>query len=161
MVRPYEHPVSPMWSRLLQTIHGQSRSLDGKTFWLSLYLHADARRAHRDGVRSFHRRIPYGTHTRFVSRRGPPKSFIVITARTRLISSLHQTKIQNGLFTHAVNWKFNQPSASHRGGVWERLIRSIRRILSIVVQETDSISYYGVNVVLNLSTWNCRDKCHW
>ena len=28
-----------------------------------------------------------------------------------------------------IKWTFNPPASSHRGGVWERMIRSVRRIL--------------------------------
>jgi len=34
-----------------------------------------------------------------------------------------------------IKWKFTPPAASHQGGVWERLIRSIRRILYSLVGE--------------------------
>ena len=30
---------------------------------------------------------------------------------------------------NGVDWKFNPPLASHQGGVWERLIRSVRKVL--------------------------------
>lgn len=32
-------------------------------------------------------------------------------------------------------WNFNSPGASHHGGAWERLIRSIRKVLSSVTSE--------------------------
>ena len=34
-----------------------------------------------------------------------------------------------------IEWTFNPPVASHQGGMWERLIRSLRRILHSMVGE--------------------------
>ncbi|XP_068671229.1 uncharacterized protein [Montipora foliosa] len=46
-----------------------------------------------------------------------------------------QEKIKTTLTRRGIDWKFNPPTASHQGGVWERLIRSIRRILYSLVGE--------------------------
>ena len=34
-----------------------------------------------------------------------------------------------------VDWNFNPPYASHQGGVWERLIRSVRHIMTAIIQK--------------------------
>ena len=41
----------------------------------------------------------------------------------------NQKSIQEFLRQRNVIWKFNPPSASHMGGSWERIIRSVRKIL--------------------------------
>jgi hypothetical protein len=46
-----------------------------------------------------------------------------------------QLKIQHSLRAKEVAWHFNPPLASHSGGVWERMIRSIRRVLAAVMNE--------------------------
>ncbi|XP_066988222.1 uncharacterized protein [Macrobrachium rosenbergii] len=45
-------------------------------------------------------------------------------------SDLNQNKIQNKLLYMNIDWKLNPPMASHMGGVWERQIRTIRKVLS-------------------------------
>ena len=35
-----------------------------------------------------------------------------------------------------IDWKFNTPSCSHAGGIWERLIKSVRKHFRIIAGET-------------------------
>lgn len=51
------------------------------------------------------------------------------------LASLNHEQIQGVLQKDGVNWCFNVPAGSHHGGVWERVIRIVRRILSSVLQQ--------------------------
>ena len=37
------------------------------------------------------------------------------------------------LSTYEIDWRFNPPAASHMGGVWERMVRSVKTCLQAVV----------------------------
>ena len=52
-----------------------------------------------------------------------------------LIKEWNQTAIHNFLLQKQIKWMFNNPAASHHGGVWERCIRSVRKILNSVVRQ--------------------------
>ena len=47
----------------------------------------------------------------------------------------NQQKIRSFLLQRNIDWKFNPPGASHMGGVWERIIRSVRKILRVLFRE--------------------------
>ena len=51
------------------------------------------------------------------------------------IKEWNQEVIHEFLLQNNVKWLFNPPYSSHRGGVWERCIRSVRRILSSLLKE--------------------------
>ncbi|XP_030844157.1 uncharacterized protein LOC100890944 [Strongylocentrotus purpuratus] len=83
---------------------------------------------------------------RFLSIRGPVRQlrsdrgtiFIGAEAELGEGSNTHQDKIQEFLLRKDcdyIHFKFNVPSASHMGGVWERQIRSIRRVLETLLYE--------------------------
>jgi len=83
-------------------------------------------------------------YQRFVSRRGRPKEIFSDNgtnfkgAERELREALqrwNQDKISNRLHQDEVQWHFNPPEASHQGGVWERMIRSVRKILRALLLE--------------------------
>ena len=39
------------------------------------------------------------------------------------------------LLQKEIEWVFNPPAASHMGGIWERQIRSVRKVLNIILRE--------------------------
>ncbi|XP_030841811.1 uncharacterized protein LOC115924133 [Strongylocentrotus purpuratus] len=81
---------------------------------------------------------------RFVSRRGPVKALYsdngtnFVGACSELKQALKEWRKEEIMHFTAVpgiQWNFNPPAASHYGGVWERQIRTIRKILHAVLHE--------------------------
>jgi hypothetical protein len=81
---------------------------------------------------------------RFISRRGKPESIYSdngtnFKAGDRelrdALKEWNQAQISRHLSQREIQWHFNPPAASHMGGVWERMIRSIRQILRAVIKE--------------------------
>lgn len=81
---------------------------------------------------------------RFVYRRGPVSSIRsdngtnFVGANRELkesLADLNHGKIQRALVKDGINWSFNIPAASHQGGVWERLIRSVKSVLTSVLKQ--------------------------
>ena len=81
---------------------------------------------------------------RFMARRGEPRlvrsdkgsNFVGAERELRKeIESWNKERIQENMSQHGIRWLFNPPAASHMGGVWERQIRSVRRVLSTIMTE--------------------------
>ena len=81
---------------------------------------------------------------RFLSRRGPVQRFFsengtnFASAEKTLREALrqwNQHQIEDFLFQKEIQWTFNPPNASHMGGAWEKMIRSVRRILTSLTTE--------------------------
>ena len=81
---------------------------------------------------------------RFVARRGPvsvirsDKGTNFIGAEKELKTAImewEEKKIHEAMLLKGIDWSFNPPYASHFGGVWERMIRSVRKILNGILQE--------------------------
>ena len=81
---------------------------------------------------------------RFIARRGKMKSlrsdngtnFICAERELRQeVQKMDMTVVQNALNRRNIEWKFNPPSASHFGGVWERQIRTVKRVLAGLTKE--------------------------
>ena len=80
---------------------------------------------------------------RFIARRGPPQIIYSDNgtnfkgASTNVVAELkqlNQEAINNDLAIRKIEWRFSPPAASHQGGIWERLIRSVRKILFSLLQ---------------------------
>ncbi|KAK7944963.1 hypothetical protein WMY93_000691 [Mugilogobius chulae] len=81
---------------------------------------------------------------RFVARRGQVNEMYsdngtnMRAADTELKQALQQwnsIKISTSLQQKGIQWHFNPSAGSHHGGRWERLIRSVRKILNVTIKE--------------------------
>lgn len=81
---------------------------------------------------------------RFTSRRGLPQKVFsdngtnLVAGEVEIrkaIEKWNQSKIGRHMTQRTIEWHFNPPCASHKGGSWERLIRSTRTILKSLVKE--------------------------
>lgn len=76
---------------------------------------------------------------RFVSRRGSPEKIYsdngtnFVGAKAELEKNLQQIDelvVQRFCLKEKIDWTFNPPGASHFGGCWERMIRTVRQVFS-------------------------------
>jgi hypothetical protein len=51
------------------------------------------------------------------------------------IADWNQAKIHESMLQRNIKWIFNPPASSHHGGVWERCIRTVRKVLKTLVRE--------------------------
>ena len=81
---------------------------------------------------------------RFIARRGVPQeirsdngtNFTSADKELRqVIGKWNQEMIKEFLQHKEILWVFNPPTASHMGGVWERMISSVRKIFNAVLKE--------------------------
>ena len=79
---------------------------------------------------------------RFVSRRGTPAmiwsdngtNFIGAEKELReCIEKWNVVNIAAELAHKSIKWRFNPPSAPHQSGIWERLVRSFKRVLYTIL----------------------------
>ena len=109
---------------------------------------------------------------RFIARRGCPceiwsdNGTNIVGARTEMIKSmksLDRDSIVRAARRKNVEWHFNPPHGSHHGGVWERLIRSIRRVILSVLglspRLTDEILLTAFCEIENLINSRPLTKC--
>ena len=101
-------------------------------------------------IRAIHVEIAHTLDTfinalhRFIARRGKPIEIIsdngtnLVGANKEIRASLlewNQHQIHESLLQNDIKWIFNQPAGSHHGGVWERCIRTVRKIMMALMKE--------------------------
>jgi hypothetical protein len=102
----------------------------------------------------------------FLARRGPIRQLRsdqgtnLVGARTELremLKQMNQTEVRNFLLKRECDWfefKLNTPTASHAGGVWERMIRTVRNALDGLLEQ------HGIQLdEESLRTLLCEVEC--
>ncbi|XP_074649022.1 uncharacterized protein LOC141904335 [Tubulanus polymorphus] len=95
---------------------------------------------------------------RFIARRGAVKRIRsdngtnLVGAKSemkRALDDLDQEKLTRFCSKNSVEWVFNPPLASHVGGIWERMIRSVRKIMfHLLRDQSKSVDDELLNTVL-------------
>lgn len=102
-------------------------------------------------VRAVHIEIAHSLDTdscinavrRFIARRGQVEVMRsdngtnLVAAEHELRKALkewNQSQISEALLQRGVTWIFNPPAGSHHGGIWERQIRTVRKVLTSVLK---------------------------
>ena len=102
--------------------------------------------------RAMHLEVAYSLDTssflnvlrRFISRRGQPQLIRsdngtnLVGGNTELKKSIedwNQNQIRNALQQKNIEWIFHPPTASNFGGIWEREIRTVRKVLNALLLE--------------------------
>ena len=131
----------------------------GVDFFGLLYVHQWRSTVKRYGcvfaclaIRAIHLEVSFSLTTdgfinalrRFISRRCCPhtlysdngKNFVGAQQELkRALQDLNQTQINAERTKCGIRWIFNCPQTSHVGGIWEQVIRSIKRILKVLLQQ--------------------------
>lgn len=93
---------------------------------------------------------------RFIARRGQVKelrsdndtNFVGAERELRrAIEGWNLEQINDALLLKGIKWTFNRPTGSHHGGVWERLIRSVRKVLNSTLR-TQNLDEETLHTVL-------------
>ena len=106
--------------------------------WAVIFTCLYSRAIHTEVVESMDTSAFISALRRFVALRGPvsrlrcDQDTDFIGARNELneaLNQMDQEKVASYLSSLQCQWEFNPPHVSHFGGVWERQIGSIRRVL--------------------------------
>lgn len=81
---------------------------------------------------------------RMICRRGPPEKILSDNGTNfhgaelelkRALEELDQNKIIQFCTSRNIEWEFNPPLASHFGGAWERMVKSVKTTLKCILNE--------------------------
>lgn len=109
--------------------------------WVALFTCLTVRAIHLEVVHSLSSESCILAIRRFIDRRGAPAEFFsdngssFIGANKQLqLEIAAMNEVLASTFTNTnTRWNFNSPSAPHMGGVWERLVRSVKNAICTII----------------------------
>ena len=112
--------------------------------WGCLFTCMSTRAVHLEVSESLDTSSFLNTLERFINRRGHPKTILSDCGSNfkgadkelkKCLQELKQDAIGEYAARKEIEWKFNPPDAPHMGGAWERLIRSVKQSMKVVLKE--------------------------
>ena len=137
--RPFSHCGMDYFGPMLVKI-GRRR----EKRWGAIFTCMSTRAVHLELAHSLSTDSAICALRRFAARRGTPLRIYCDNGTnfrgmsielTRAIREIDQSQIGEFATKNKIEWVFNPPTASHMGGAWERLIRSIKTSLAVVLKE--------------------------
>ena len=121
--------------------------------YVCLFTCASTRAVHLELVESLDIESFIRAFRRFTSRRGLPNSILSDNAKTYKAAAKEVSKLLRSQRLHdymkdnSVKWKFIIELAPWQGGMWERMIRSVKRCLKKVIGQA-KLSYFELSTIL-------------
>ena len=106
-----------------------------------------SRAVHLELVESLSTDAFLGAFFRFLCSRGFPVKHIFSDNGTNFVGAvtklcrpnaknmMNERRVLRNIASLGIEWHFNAPASSHAGGVWERLIRSVRKVLTALADD--------------------------
>ena len=119
---------------------GRGRVIEKR--WGAIFVRRNSRAVHLELARSLEADDFMLVLMRFLNRRGHVKdirsdngrNFVGADKEIReLITAMKHSKLERELSQLGCNWIFQPPGASHMSGVWERLVRTVKRSLKAIL----------------------------
>ena len=112
--------------------------------WGCLFTCMTTRAVHMEVVESLDTSSFINTLQRFINRRGHPKTILSDCGSNfkgadrelkKCLVELKQDVISDFAARKDIEWRFNPPDAPHMGGAWERLVRTVKQSLKVILKE--------------------------
>lgn len=142
-VRPYRPPFSSIGVDYFGPLYVKQGRSHVKRYGC-LFTCLSSRAIHLEIAHTLDTDSFLGALYRFISRRGRPECIYSDNGTNfragerelkELLQEWNQDAIHAKLLQRQIEWHFNPPAASHMGGVWERMVRSVKTILKSILKE--------------------------